>query len=345
MFNVLLLVDLMIVNKNQINTWLFGNFALDTKLFEKQGEKIIVKSFGGSVNFASNALLKFIQGVNCRIYSLGIPPKLLIQKDILFTNELSPVELKQRTQDQYLTHYTLDYTKPRRRLLLEHFPEEKISLPTTTDEKPHIAMITPIYNEVSEELAVQLKNRFSDVFIACDPQGWCRKRDPITNEIIIKEWKPSDSFLNAISVIKLSIEDIRLNYSHEELVSFIQRIHQTDVILIITGGKNGTISFFPNHFIKSLTCYFTPVDEVADVVDTTGAGDVWLAIFSVSYYTTKSIQKALATATIISSLKIQAEGLNFKLMEQEELEKKILIHEKKISEISLEIGIDQIFSK
>ena len=162
----------MIVNKNQIITWLFGNFALDTKLFEKQGEKKIIKSFGGSVNFASSALLSFFQGVICRIYSLGIPPKLLNQRDILFTNELNPEELTQRTQDQYLTHYTLDYTQPHRKLLLEHFPEEKILLPTTTDEKPHIAMITPIYNEVSEELAVQLKNRYSDVFISCDPQGW-----------------------------------------------------------------------------------------------------------------------------------------------------------------------------
>ena len=335
----------MIVNKNQIITWLFGNFALDTKLFEKQGEKKIIKSFGGSVNFASSALLSFFQGVICRIYSLGIPPKLLNQRDILFTNELNPEELTQRTQDQYLTHYTLDYTQPHRKLLLEHFPEEKILLPTTTDEKPHIAMITPIYNEVSEELAVQLKNRYSDVFISCDPQGWCRIRNPITNEIIIKEWKPSDTFLDAISVVKLSIEDIQSNYSHAELVHFLQRIHHNNVILVITGGKNGTISFFPDHEEQSLVCYFTPVFEVSSIVDTTGAGDVWLAAFTIRYYMTKNIQLSLTTATIISALKIQAEGLNFKSIDSKEFEKIILTHEKTIQVLSMDEGITRVFSK
>ena len=173
--------------------------------------------------------------------------------------------------------------------------------------------------------------------------SWCREINKENFEVSIKEWKPSDLFLDAVSIIKMSIEDIRTNYTHHEMLAFIKRIQVNKVILIITGGEHGSISFFPKNNSELMECYYTPVKIVTNVVDTTGAGDVWLITFTLQYHLTKNIYNSLAYASIVTSLKIQSEELGFKIIDQKELQKMIQTHEKNINLISLEQGLKKVF--
>lgn len=336
----------MLFRFNQVIVWLFGNFALDTKVFDKHGKIITQKTYGGSVNFASQTIQRFFthNHIVNRIFSIGIPPFLVNQDKILFDNRFTKNDIIERSKLEYFTHFILDYSSATRKLMLEHLPTDRITFSgiSTSLEHPQIAFITPIFNEVSEQLAIDLKTFFSDVFIACDPQGWCREINKDNNVIKIKEWNPSEDFLKAIAVLKLSVEDITTNYFGKELGGFLDRIFQNDVILIITAGKSGTISFFPNYQNSSLDCFFTPIFQVTEIIDTTGAGDVWLAAFTLNYHQTKDIIQSLAMATIISSLKIQTEGVDFKYIDQNALNEQISRHRNFIEKVSVKEGLSRI---
>lgn len=314
--------------------WFCGNYTLDTKLFNGPEHVITKQSYGGSVNFGSQTILKFFPDVSCEVYSNGFPV------DVPHKSALLNYHTMQSTNDQQLTHYKLDYRFDKRKLTLEYFPSGEIIFPVSPERSPDILMITPIYQELSEQIVIQLHTQYPTALISCDPQGWCRQKNTQTNEIELKDWMPSTEFLSAASIVKLSIEDV-FNSSHNDFEGFIRFIVGHKVILILTKGIQGNFTFIPEHNSETISCLYTPAVQVTDVVDTTGAGDVWLTVFTTLYHTTKNIKNALAEASVITSLKIQAERTIFKDIDQEDFEKQVQQLEKVIKTLDFEEGIEK----
>ena len=204
-------------------------------------------------------------------------------------------------------------------------------------------MITPIYREISEETVVSLKKIYPNSFIACDPQGWCREKDLDSDKIILSEWFPKKELLSAVQLIKISIEDIKKK-TFQSLTDYIKTFIDRKVILVVTGGKNGSVCFVPKQTDNFIECFYCPVKEVSNIIDTTGAGDVWLVTFTLMYYLTKNVKRSLSSASILSSLKIQSEGLHFKSIDQKQLDQLTQNHEKKIILLDINGGIEKIYS-
>ncbi len=311
----------MSLNANHITVWLFGNYTIDSKIYIKNDKEIVIQSYGGSVNFGSQTLKVFYPDIQYKVFSNGYPSS----QNPEFTEKL--------------THYILDYTTETRTLKLQYFPTGEINFPLNSDIKPNIVFLTPVYHELSENLVINLRKKFSDVLFAYDPQGWCRELNPISNEIVIKEWFPSEIFLQSNTIIKMSSEDLKLS-AENNLEDFIQKIVNKKVILIITAGLRGNICIYQKNLSESLICFYTPVKSVSKMVDTTGAGDVWLVAFTTTFYATKDIKKSLATAAVLASCKVQAEGLHFPVTIKKDLQQMIQDHEKQI--INLEFNKDEL---
>lgn len=305
--------------------WFFGNYTIDSKIFIENEKKTVVQSYGGSVNFGSQTLKKFFPDIQYEIFSNMYP------------NNTNPNASNQ------LTHYVLDYTSEIRKLKLQYFPPEEIGFPLESVSKPEIIFLTPVYHEVSDNLVYKLKKNYPEALLACDPQGWCRERISLTNDIILKEWIPTKKFLQSISIIKMSSEDFRKS-SNDNLEDFVKNIVFHRVILIITGGLKGNICFFLKNSSNLLTCLYTPVKKASKVVDSTGAGDVWLVAFTVEFYKTGNMKKSLATAAILASSKVQVEGLNFPKISPNDLQFMINEHENMVIELELKQGLEKIFS-
>ncbi|PIZ63996.1 hypothetical protein CO051_02715 [Candidatus Roizmanbacteria bacterium CG_4_9_14_0_2_um_filter_39_13] len=111
------------------------------------------------------------------------------------------------------------------------------------------------------------------------------------NQEILKEYK------NSFDIFALSIDekvDTRLN----TFQSFINKEKKIGIALL---GERGS-AVFP-HGKK----YVYPAEKVS-VVDTTGAGDAYLATFLVEYYHDQDISSAMGKATQKASIVIQTYG-------------------------------------
>ena len=320
--------------------WLSGNFTIDTKIFNENSKTITQQGYGGSVFFGSWTIATFFKNVSYKIFSNGYP-HLLLTEGSSPKNVLALSESIDQNDVQKLTHYVLDYRTSIRKLQLNFFPPDVITFPHNTDVLPNIIMFTPVYHELAETSAEQLKDLFPKVLLSCDPQGWCRIRDQKTNLIKIKQWIPSDEFLSAVSIIKMSSEDL-LNSSNRDLDGFIKRILAKKVIFIITGGEKGIICFETKLTTKNSECYYSPVSKIKRTGDTTGAGDVWLLAFTINYYMTKNITRALAAATVITGLKIQGKDILFTDFSDKELQSGITNQEKKVHLLPIQKGIQEI---
>lgn len=327
--------------KNPLLIWLCGNYTIDTKYFIDDDEVIIKHAYGGSVFFGSWAITNFFRNISYKVFSNGYP-HFFLTEDTYTKNTIDLSENVFNNDYEKLTHYVLDYRSEIRKLQLKFFPTGYINIPLKESLSPNIIMILPVYHEIDENAIFKLKQLFPFALLACDPQGWCRIKDPISDEIQIKQWVPSEAFLTSVSIIKMSSEDVG-RISNQSLEGFIENILLKDVIFVITGGAKGNVCFFADSKSEERKSYFSPIPEVVRSGDTTGAGDVWLMSFSISYYESKSLTRALATATVLTGKKIQANDSPIIDISANEVENAINNQEKRILLLPFKEGLNKIF--
>lgn len=320
---------------SSISVWLVGNFTLDTKINIHQGRKIVHKSIGGSVAFAGAWFAHFHPTSKVTIFTIGTPQTIpfLLPKLKIFN------QLSHQDSNSELTHFILKYQHNFRELVLKSWPSRKLSFPAghSTLNYPDVIFLIPVYRELGIEQAEKFRFLYPDTLLVTDVQGWCRKRDEISGEISNHEWIPSESFLQSINIIKLSKGDFVNNKQNMFDLSFISRILASNTILIITLGKEGVMCWSQEKkSYGKIQCYFCPALDLlaSDIVDQTGAGDIFLISFIYSYYNeSKDIPLALANGVINSTLLIQASGLNFKYESKSEILESIKKHISKIEKL------------
>ena len=184
-----------------------------------------------------------------------------------------------------------------------HAQATKIELnkiPTTWQRTP-IIHLGPIVQDIPEKLPSDLATSL----LGITPQGWLRGWDD-AGHISQKEWSEAETSLKKAGATVLSVEDV------EENEEMIEEFYLNSRILAVTEGGDG-VRIYWNGDLRRF-----PAPQV-NVVDTTGAGDIFAATFFIRLYQTRDPWEAARFAVCIASRSVTRRGLQ-SIPTQEEIQ-------------------------
>ncbi|MDO9545879.1 MAG: PfkB family carbohydrate kinase [Pelolinea sp.] len=154
-----------------------------------------------------------------------------------------------------------------------------------------IVHLGPVANEVDPGMI----DIFPNSFIGLTPQGWMRARDE-DHIVHFHEWDGADNLLNRANAVVLSIEDVE---GDEEI---IQSYASKTKILAVTEGYNGARVYW-NGDVRHLSA------PKVSVLDATGAGDIFAAVFFDRLEKTSDPWESAKIAVKIASRSVTRKGL------------------------------------
>ncbi|OGO16641.1 MAG: hypothetical protein A2Z14_18340 [Chloroflexi bacterium RBG_16_48_8] len=154
-----------------------------------------------------------------------------------------------------------------------------------------IVHLGPIAREVDPALI----DHFPSTFIGITPQGWLRRWDP-SGHIHLISWKTIKEILVRADAVVLSTEDIM---NDEDAA---QEIAQHCRVLALTRAAQGA-SIYWNGDRSDL-----PTLKV-DEIDSTGAGDIFAAVFFIHYHETGDPYAAGQAANWVASISTTRKGI------------------------------------
>jgi len=291
-----------------------GHIAIDTVF--KLGKKTN-PSLGGSVSYCSLSLREYDKDVNIGIISNF--SKVLYKNSILKplkNNNINLDGLKLVEKDP--TKFVLKYINHSRKLKLksrcpdlmfEDLPEELLNNP------PDAVCFVPICNEISYNFVFNMENQFRDVYYGIDLQGFIRKinsRGKIVlkrDDILIERLNKIIKLLGERLILKGSEEEMKLVSGKQDWNEIMDYFKQFNCISIMTLGESGSLVAKKDKKLIKI-----PAFQPDQVIDETGAGDVYLAIFLYEFLNSdkswKAIKNAAYLASSAASFEIEEKGVN-----------------------------------
>lgn len=172
-------------------------------------------------------------------------------------------------------------------------------------------LVGPILKEISSDLIKDIRKRF-DGLLFCDPQGLLRRAGD-DNRIFHEKPNGIEETLGQFDIVKPNelegkiLTGIDCRRDPFEAARIIKSWGPK--IVIVTLAELGSVIYDGNQFVE------IPPYEI-DLVDSTGAGDTYMAGFVHEYLKTGSIRQAGTFASCVSSIMIEHVGPDFKLDEQ-----------------------------
>ncbi len=173
-------------------------------------------------------------------------------------------------------------------------------------------LIGPILREVSHESIKDIRKNFDGLYF-CDPQGLLRGAEE-DNRIFHEKPDGIEEVLGTFDIVKpnelegkvLTGIDCRENPYEAAKI-----IHSWGPkLVLLTLAELGSIIYDGNEFIN------IPPYEI-DLVDSTGAGDTYMAGFTFEYLCTGDLRKSGCYASCTSSVMIEQVGPYFEMTEEE----------------------------
>jgi len=294
---------------------LVGHFAIDTIIKNKRKND---PTLGGSVSFGSLSLNTYSPDINIGIISIigkkNFNNQLL---DKVRNRNINLTGVKWVDSDN--TNFVLDYHDHTRTLILklkspdldfEDVPTEYIENP------PEVIILAPLCNEISQEYVSLILEEFPNALIGIDLQGFIRKIDDdglvsyIQEKKIIRNMRKIIDLVGERLILKGSEVEMKLLAGGSEDLDDVMA-HFEDFNLkglyIMTLGEAG--SMLIRHGEELL---YIPAFTSRGVVDETGAGDVYFAIFLHEYINSdmswSAVQKAAYLASSAASFLVEAIG-------------------------------------
>lgn len=170
-------------------------------------------------------------------------------------------------------------------------------------QNPKMALLGPIANEIDYSVL----EKFDNSMVAVCPQGWMRKWNSsgkISHEML-EDW----SIFKKADIVILSEEDLNFQFD------LIPKLAELFNILVVTKGENGADVFSNNnkHTFSSFS---------AEMIDPTGAGDIFATAFLIKYFETNDISQAANFANAAASFCIEKKGIEG-IASQEEILKRV----------------------
>ena len=157
---------------------------------------------------------------------------------------------------------------------------------------------TPIVHlgPIAQEVEPTVLTRLEENFIGITPQGWLREWDE-SGLVKPSEWPEARYVLNRSNVAVISAHDFGFDQSRlEELASACD-------LLAITQGDGPIEVYWRGEFRQ-----FHPPS--VEVVDTTGAGDIFAAVFFIHFYRTEDPWESAEFAMRLASISAMRRGLD-----------------------------------
>ncbi len=173
-------------------------------------------------------------------------------------------------------------------------------------------LIGPILGEVTFDEIRDIRQNF-DGFFFCDPQGLLRNADE-TGRIYHEKVEGIEDILGLFTVVKPNelegkvLTGIDCRQDPYEAARIIK--NWGPEIVIVTLAELGSVIYDGQEFID------IPPYEI-DLIDSTGAGDTYMAGFTFEYLKTGDLRKAGCFASCVSSIMIEQVGPDFVLTESE----------------------------
>ena len=157
--------------------------------------------------------------------------------------------------------------------------------------QPGIVHLGPVAQEVEPGLV----RNFPSALIGVTPQGWMRNWNK-DGRVYRSEWPEAAFVLPRVGAAVLSVEDVERDENRIDEMAAQCRV------LAVTEGKLGARLFWNGDVRR-----FRPPN--VQVVDETGAGDIFAACFFARLYTTRDPWEAARFATQLSARSVTRPGL------------------------------------
>lgn len=154
-----------------------------------------------------------------------------------------------------------------------------------------IIHLGPVANEINPTIIEQLP----DKFIGLTPQGWMRIWGQ-NGHVRYRPWQSPEQLLQRADAVVLSVEDVQGN--EDQINEYAQKTR----VLVVTEGFNGARIYW-NGDIHHVSA------PKVEVVDPTGAGDIFAAIFFARLHATKDAWEAGEQAVQLASQSVTRIGL------------------------------------
>lgn len=200
------------------------------------------------------------------------------------------------------TRFVLDYTKQERGLGYDCLCSP--ITPGDVEGLPDATILAPIVGEIPGETLGAIGSQS----LALDPQGFVRKLGP-GGEISLQPWR-DHGLLRRLSVLKASARELRL-ISGEAGWGGLERLGRFGVeIAVETLGAEGAHIFHAGRRVD------VPA-HAGDAVDTTGAGDAFIAGFMAEYAEGEDVEWCAAVGSAAASAVVETVGPSIIITKQE----------------------------
>ncbi|MCX6649911.1 MAG: PfkB family carbohydrate kinase [Candidatus Bathyarchaeota archaeon] len=196
------------------------------------------------------------------------------------------------------TRFVLDYTKSERGLGYDSLcapiePRDVVGL-------PEAAILAPIVGEIPGETLDAMESRV----LALDPQGFVRRLEP-GGSISLHPWRDV-GLLRRLSVFKASARELRLVVGETGWVG-LERLAGLGVVVAVEtlGGEGARIVHSGRRMV--VPAY------VGETVDTTGAGDAFIAGFMAEYASGEGVEWCAAVGSAAASAVVETVGPRIKI--------------------------------
>jgi sugar/nucleoside kinase (ribokinase family) len=152
------------------------------------------------------------------------------------------------------------------------------------------------FGPVAQEIEPGMTRYFTNSLVGITPQGWLRTwgEDGI---VYPAEWPEASFVLGNSGAVVLSADDVGYDEARiEELASYCR-------VLVVTENKEGARVYWHGDVRR-----FHPLPQ--ELVDDTGAGDIFAAAFFVRLFTTRDPWEATRFATQLASYSITRFGID-----------------------------------
>ena len=222
------------------------------------------------------------------------------------------IDLAPWTCKSLTTRFILDYTVKPRGLAVGAVCDE---IEATEIPESGCVVLSPIVGEINESFLASVEPEF----LSLDPQGLVRKIHD-DGSITLEPWR--SNYLDRVDLLKTSTREHFYITGEPDPLRSLGKIMENGVdIAVITLGDDGSLVQSADTRLK------VPVYPTENI-DSTGAGDCFLAALSYSLYKGEPLSWSCALASAVASSVVETRGPFIELSGSTVMERAEKLHEK-----------------
>jgi len=228
----------------------------------------------------------------CCLYAhaLGLQSEMITSygKDFLFEESLKNISITNYSASQTTIFQNIYAGEQRTQFLLGKANDLFIDNQLISKKTSKIIHLCPLADELFFKEKIE-----TEQLVCMTIQGWLRARDQ--SQKVTFKMMDFEVLQNA-DIVVLSTEDLPDISSHLPVI-----LEKSDIV-VVTDGSNGATCFRTGNSLH-LPAYST------DVVDPTGAGDIFALGFFISFSQEENIHQAMIAGHALASLCVQRHGV------------------------------------